>query len=112
MFSSFKAQVHNNFPESLTSFDSKVKPTNNHNLGLPHLVRNIRYPFRNCKVNCWFSYVDVFLGTFVELQYATVSFVMSVRPSAWNKSGPTARTFMKLYVFLYFKNLSRKFKFH
>ena len=34
------------------------------------------------------------LGPFAELRKAAVSFVMSVRPSAWNNSAPTIRIFM------------------
>ena len=38
------------------------------------------------------------LGAFAKLRIATVSFVMSVRPSAWNDSAPTVRILMKNYV--------------
>jgi hypothetical protein len=38
------------------------------------------------------------LGAFVKLQKPTISFVMSVRPSARNKLAPTGRIFMKLDV--------------
>jgi len=37
---------------------------------------------------------------------------LSVRPPAWNKSDPIGRIFMKLYIWVFFENLSRKFKFH
>jgi len=51
---------------------------------------------------------------------ATVSFVMpvsqsvrpSVRLSAWNNSAPIGQIFMKFDIRIFFKNLSRKFKFH
>jgi len=41
------------------------------------------------------------------------SFIMSVRLSAWNKSAPTGRIFMKFYTRtrVFFENVSRKFKF-
>ena len=39
-----------------------------------------------------------FLGTFAELRKDTVSFVMSVCPSAWNNSAPIGRIFMKFEV--------------
>jgi hypothetical protein len=48
-----------------------------------------------------------FLGAF-----ATISFVMSVRPPAWNNSAPTGLIFMKFDIWALFENLSRKFKFH
>jgi hypothetical protein len=35
------------------------------------------------------------LGAFAELRKAAVSFVMSVRQSAWNKSTPTGRILVK-----------------
>jgi hypothetical protein len=53
--------------------------------------------------------LSVFPGTFAELRKETVSFVMSVCPSAWNNSAPTGRIFMKLK---FFENLSRKLKLH
>ena len=43
---------------------------------------------------------------------ATVSFVMSVRPSIWNNSAPTGRIFMKFDISVFLKNLPRKPKFH
>jgi len=36
----------------------------------------------------------MFLGLFAELPKATVSFVMSVRPSAWNSWAPSGRIFL------------------
>jgi hypothetical protein len=38
------------------------------------------------------------LGAFAKLQIAAISFVMSVRLSAWNNSAPTGRIFMKLGI--------------
>ena len=38
------------------------------------------------------------LGAFAELQKATISFVMSVCPSAWNNSAPTGRSLMKFDI--------------
>jgi hypothetical protein len=43
----------------------------------------------------------LFLGKFANLRRATVSFIMSVRPSAWNSSAPTAavrETVEKIHV--------------
>jgi hypothetical protein len=51
---------------------------------------------------------EPFFGAFWNLRIATVSFVMSVCPSAWNISAPL---FMKLYICVFFEDLSRKFKF-
>ena len=36
-----------------------------------------------------------FLGAFTKFRKATISFVVSVRPSAWNSSALTGRIFMK-----------------
>jgi hypothetical protein len=36
-----------------------------------------------------------FLGAFAKLRKATISFVISVRLSAWNNSAPTGRIFKK-----------------
>ena len=38
------------------------------------------------------------LGAFVRLRKATVSFVVSVRLSAWNNSASTGRIFMKFDI--------------
>jgi hypothetical protein len=61
-----------------------------------------------------------FLGAFAKLWNATFSFGMfvlpsthpSARPLAWNKSAPIGRIFMQFDTWLFFKNLSRNFKFH
>ena len=55
-----------------------------------------------------------FLGPFTELWEATISFVicLSVHSSAWNNSAPTGEILVKLDIWGFFKNLSRKFKFH
>jgi hypothetical protein len=42
----------------------------------------------------------------------TNSLVMPVLPSAWINSVTTGRIFMKFHIWVFFKNLSRKFKFH
>ena len=38
--------------------------------------------------------------------------LLHVCPSAWDKSSPTARIFMKIDIFVFVKYLSRKFKFN
>jgi len=37
------------------------------------------------------------LRAFAKLRTATISIVVSVRPSAWNKSAPNGRIFTKMY---------------
>jgi hypothetical protein len=52
-----------------------------------------------------------FLGLFGKLRKATISFVMSVRPSArphWNTSAPTGGIFMNFDIRVFFENLSKK----
>jgi hypothetical protein len=39
-----------------------------------------------------------FFGAFAKLRKATISFVMSIRLSAWNISAPTGRIFMKFDI--------------
>jgi hypothetical protein len=58
------------------------------------------------------------LGAFVKLRKVTISFMSiclsvcpSVRPSAWNNSARNGGIFMKFDIWVFFKNLSRKFKF-
>ena len=53
-----------------------------------------------------------FLGRFSKLRKATISVVMSVRPSAQNNSAPTGQIFLKFYIRWYFENSSRKFRCH
>ena len=43
------------------------------------------------------------------MRKATMGFVMSVRPSAWNCWAPTGRIFVKFGIGLFFQNLSRNF---
>ena len=52
------------------------------------------------------------LGAFAKLRRATVSFVMSVRLSAWNNSASIGRIIMKIEICIFFETLLRKFKFH
>ena len=52
------------------------------------------------------------LGAFAKLRIATISFVMSVRLSAWNNSAPTGPIFVKLGIRIFFENLSATFRFH
>ena len=53
-----------------------------------------------------------FLGAFSKLRKATISFAMSVRPSAWNNSTPTGQIFIQFDISVFFENLSRILKFH
>jgi hypothetical protein len=46
-----------------------------------------------------------FIGAFAKLRKATISFVMSVRLSTWNKSAPTGRIFMKFHISGLFESL-------
>ena len=57
-------------------------------------------------MSCWF------FGTFAKLQQETISSsCLPVCLSAWN-SVPTGWIFMELEIRVFFKNLSRKFRFH
>jgi hypothetical protein len=47
-----------------------------------------------------------YLGAFAKLREATVSFVLSVRPSAWSNSAITGGIFMKFDIFI-FENFSK-----
>jgi hypothetical protein len=40
------------------------------------------------------------------------SSVLSVNPSTWKNSAPTGKIFKKFDIWVFFENLSRKFKFH
>ena len=53
-----------------------------------------------------------FLGALAKLGKMSVTFVMSVRLSAWNKAAPTGRIFMKFVIWVHLENLLRNNKFH
>jgi len=57
-------------------------------------------------------FVRCFSGAFLKFRKASVSFVLSVPPSAWNNSALTERIFKKFSIWIFFQNLPRKFKFH
>ena len=52
--------------------------------------------------------MDRFLDAFANSRKATISFVMSVRLSAWNNSTPTGRIFTKFDIWGFFENFSGK----
>jgi len=49
-----------------------------------------------------------FLGAVGKSRKATISFVMSLSPSAWNSYVPTIRIFTKFHIWLFFADLSSK----
>jgi hypothetical protein len=55
--------------------------------------------------------IDAVLGPFAKLRKATISFGMSVRPSARNNSAPDGRINMKFGLCEFFENLLSQFKF-
>jgi len=44
------------------------------------------------------------LGAFAKARKVTISFVMSIRPSAWENSAVTGRIFMKFGIWVFFGN--------
>jgi len=49
------------------------------------------------------NFSTAFLGAFTNLRRATISFIMSVCPSAWNTSAPTGRIFIKFCTGVFFE---------
>jgi len=49
---------------------------------------------------------------FTKLREATIIFVISVCPFAWNNFIPIERIFMKFDIWVFFDSLSIKFKLH
>ena len=45
-----------------------------------------------------------FLGAFAKLRKATISFIMSVRPSEWNNSAPNKTDFHEIWYLNIFRN--------
>ena len=68
-----------------------------HHSGVLELIWRVRFVMRLC----------FFSGAVAKLRKATISFVMSVRPSvrlsSWNNSAPTGRIFMKFDIELLFE---------
>jgi len=54
--------------------------------------------------------ITTILGAFAKLRKATIRFVMTVCLSTWKNSA--WQIFMKLDVWVFFENLSGKFKFY
>ena len=59
---------------------------------------------------CVLLFVFSLLGMFAELQRATVSFIMSVRPSTWENLAPTEQIFIKFDIFECFWKTAMKIK--
>ena len=63
----------------------------------------------------WCVWIQGSFRVFAKLQ-VTASFIMcvclSVSLSGWNNSASIGRILMKFHIWVFFKNLSRKFKFH
>jgi len=56
----------------------------------------------------WLQRLIFLLDAFARLRKATLSFLMSVRLSAWNNSSHTGRIFMKFYIWPFFEALFKK----
>jgi hypothetical protein len=83
------------------------------------LLANIGANVLKCTVSCRRSFLFInrcenrfhFLCAFEKLRKATISFVMSVLPSAWNNSAYTGRIFTKFGILAFFKNISKNSSF-
>jgi len=53
-----------------------------------------------------------FLGAFAKCREATISFVISVCPSARSNSTSTGQIFSKFYIWVFFENFLKKFRFY
>ena len=75
-----------------------------------------RDQFSTCPQYHFWSPILIFLPFMRRFSKWSLSFVMSLRPSAcpsaWNSSVPNGRIFIKFYICDFFENLSRKFKLH
>jgi hypothetical protein len=54
--------------------------------------------------------ISLFLDAIAKLRKATLSFVVSVRPPAWNKSSPTGRIFDEICCLSLFRKSVEKIK--
>jgi hypothetical protein len=71
-------------------------------LSLKHLI----FPYSP------FSLHVSFLGTFATARNAIISYVVAVCLSAWNNSASSGRIFVGFDIWVFFENLSKKFKCH
>ena len=67
----------------------------------PPPIRGGNSRWRGRKITLYGNESGPSLGAFTKLLKATFSCVMSVRLSAWNKSAPTGRIFMKFDILIY-----------
>jgi len=58
-----------------------------------------------------FRHVRIIAKSDHQLRHVWLSVCLSVRPPAWNNLAPTKRIVMKVDIWVFFENLSRKFKF-
>jgi len=68
------------------------------------LTQKVNCPSIAC---CHERYLSPFLGAFVKFRKSTISFVMSVRLSAWNNLAATGRIFVKLYTWRFFETVQK-----
>jgi ABC-type Zn uptake system ZnuABC Zn-binding protein ZnuA len=69
--------------------------------GNPRALQSLRVESNHSRPTSIFSHnhtASNFLGALAKLRNASISFVMSVRLSAQNKSSPTKRIFMKFHI--------------
>ena len=66
------------------------------------------YHVEESKLHVKFGTIKFFPGELAKLREATISFVMSVRPSTWNNSASTWRIFIKYDTWIFFENVSKK----
>jgi len=71
-------------------------------------VYNMTLEYFSWSLKQW-VYLILLLGAFAKLRKETFSFVMSVSPSVQNNWAPTGWIFMKLYIWVFLKNVWRKF---
>jgi hypothetical protein len=89
-------------PKTITSCSATWEPA--------HLLRESRY---KCDKTPAVVKQVVFLSAFAKSRKAAISFVMSVCPSPrMNNSVSIGGIFIKFYIWIFFENVSRKFKFH
>jgi hypothetical protein len=98
---------------SLTAMDPiKLCVTSGHSAGEPDEIHEVRMQNNWSRIRTLpLKRHKRFLGAFVKLWKANVSFVMSARLSAWNNSAPTGRNFIKFDICIFFENMPRKFRF-
>jgi len=80
-------------------------------LGVSRDYANPPLAVTDLQLHILFLILILIVGEFAKFRKATITFVMSVCPSAWDTTIPTGGILIGFAICVFFENLPRKFKF-